>query len=217
MFRTIFPSPKSRRSLRSFRKLGVDGFSLVEVALAIGIVGFALLAVVGLLPTGLNSVQNAQEESFEMQSLSAISTSIQAATKATQGSEVVYTALQPFNGSGDIPAITWRVHIPGTAADALKPAQVDPVKCQFYLDQSGVPTKDAAQSRALAFVSISPPASPFVPGTAYICVAWTGTTTKGDWKSIPVSSSNTDQAVKDLVTLKQQKGYVEKTIYLNAQ
>ena len=34
-------------------------FSLVEVALALGIAGFCLLAIVGLLPVGLNSNQNA--------------------------------------------------------------------------------------------------------------------------------------------------------------
>lgn len=38
------------------------GFSLVEVTLAIGIVSFALLAVMGLLPVGLKSVKNAAEQ-----------------------------------------------------------------------------------------------------------------------------------------------------------
>lgn len=38
------------------------GFSLVEVTLAIGIISFALLAVVALLPVGLKSVKNSSEQ-----------------------------------------------------------------------------------------------------------------------------------------------------------
>lgn len=34
-----------------------DGFSLVEIVLAIGITSFALIATLGLLPVGLNSLQ----------------------------------------------------------------------------------------------------------------------------------------------------------------
>ena len=36
-----------------------SGFSLVEVTLAIGIVAFALLAIIGLIPVGLNSSRDA--------------------------------------------------------------------------------------------------------------------------------------------------------------
>src|SRR5450631_839993 len=35
-------------------------FSLVEVVIAIGIVGFAVLAIIGTLPIGLKSAQNAE-------------------------------------------------------------------------------------------------------------------------------------------------------------
>ena len=41
------------------RSSRTSGFSLVEVTLAIGIVGFALLAIVGLIPVGLNSGREA--------------------------------------------------------------------------------------------------------------------------------------------------------------
>ncbi len=37
-------------------------FSLVEVALSLGIAGFCLVAVIGLLPVGVNSEQNASEQ-----------------------------------------------------------------------------------------------------------------------------------------------------------
>jgi uncharacterized protein (TIGR02598 family) len=42
-----------------FHQQGTQGFSLVEVVLAIGVAAFSLLPVVGSLPVGLESVQEA--------------------------------------------------------------------------------------------------------------------------------------------------------------
>lgn len=42
-----------------------SGFSLAEVLLAIAITGFALLALIGVLPEGLRSLQNAQRQEAE--------------------------------------------------------------------------------------------------------------------------------------------------------
>lgn len=55
------------------------GFSLVEVTLAIGIVSFALLAVVGLLPTGLRSVKHATEEAAAVNVLQSLETALRTA------------------------------------------------------------------------------------------------------------------------------------------
>src|SRR4051812_25122874 len=41
------------------------GFSLVEVALAIGIVAFAFVALLGLIPTGLNTFRQAIDKKNE--------------------------------------------------------------------------------------------------------------------------------------------------------
>lgn len=38
------------------------GFSLIEVALALGIVAFALVAIIGLIPIGLNSNQSSSDQ-----------------------------------------------------------------------------------------------------------------------------------------------------------
>lgn len=38
------------------------GFSLVEVVIAIGIVSFAILAVLGLIPVGLKTIKNSNEQ-----------------------------------------------------------------------------------------------------------------------------------------------------------
>jgi len=55
-------------------------FSLVEVVLALGIVSFALLAVVGLLPAGLKSVKNANENAGAANVLQAIAATVRSAT-----------------------------------------------------------------------------------------------------------------------------------------
>ena len=43
-------------------KHGRKGFSLVEVVLALGVVSFAIIAILGILPVGLNTGHSAQDE-----------------------------------------------------------------------------------------------------------------------------------------------------------
>jgi type II secretory pathway pseudopilin PulG len=51
-------------------------FSLVEVVLAIGIVGFALLAIVGVMPLGLKSVKEGSDEMAALAILGALETDL---------------------------------------------------------------------------------------------------------------------------------------------
>lgn len=53
---------RSLRRLR-LRRVRAAGFSLVEVALAVGIAGFALVSLLGLLPIGLNTFRTAMDTS----------------------------------------------------------------------------------------------------------------------------------------------------------
>ena len=55
-------------------------FSLVEVTLALGIVSFALVAVLGLLPVGLKSVKNANEQAGAANVLNAIAGTLRTAS-----------------------------------------------------------------------------------------------------------------------------------------
>lgn len=54
-------------------------FSLVEVTLALGVIAFALVALIGLLPTGLKSQQQAQEEAEAVSALNMVSTAVRGA------------------------------------------------------------------------------------------------------------------------------------------
>lgn len=62
--------PKLQRIVRSNCRCG---FSLIEVALALGIISFALLAVVGLLPAGLEAQRQSANQARSVQVLSEIS------------------------------------------------------------------------------------------------------------------------------------------------
>lgn len=49
-----------------------QGFSLIEVVLALGIFAFAVVLIFGLVPVGLNLNRESQEESFAINAMSAI-------------------------------------------------------------------------------------------------------------------------------------------------
>jgi uncharacterized protein (TIGR02598 family) len=63
----IIPQEKSIASER-YRK----GFSLVEVTLSLGLVSFALVAMLGLLPTGLTTLRASMNQTVEAQILQSI-------------------------------------------------------------------------------------------------------------------------------------------------
>jgi len=58
-------------SARSDRVCG--GFSLVEITLSLGLVSFALVATLGLLPTGLSTLRSSMNQTVEAQILQSIS------------------------------------------------------------------------------------------------------------------------------------------------
>lgn len=65
------------REARTVPMLGANtfqrAFSLVEVVLAIGVIGFGVLIVLGLMPVGLNTMRQAMDNSTEMQIVKQIS------------------------------------------------------------------------------------------------------------------------------------------------
>ncbi len=68
MDKNLLPRSRANRSA---------GFSLVEVALAIGIIGFAFLALFALMPTGLNTFRTAIDTANETWILQGISSMVQ--------------------------------------------------------------------------------------------------------------------------------------------
>ena len=65
--------------MRQIPRIASPGFSLVEVTLALGIVTFGLIAVMGLLPTGLNLARQSADEAAAVNILTDISSRLESA------------------------------------------------------------------------------------------------------------------------------------------
>ncbi len=124
-------------------------FSLVEVVLALGLVSFSMLAVVGLLPVGLRSVKNAGEESAAANALQLLGAAIRHA-HSVDG--VAYAA------SGTFTNLTWNV------------GGVDRVFTDIALQLSG--QQGNADNRLVAQVEIVAPPNATAPGHARVSIAW---------------------------------------------
>jgi len=129
----------------------VSAFSLVEVTLAIGIVSFALIAVLGLLPVGLKSVKNANEQAGAANVLNAIAESVRSATSTNSVNFTGQFGTNPvgFSVGGSATNVNWS---------------------NLKLDGSTESTNDA--KRISAVVNIFPPANLTTNGRAVISVAW---------------------------------------------
>jgi uncharacterized protein (TIGR02598 family) len=62
------------------------GFSLVEVAIALGISAFCLLSILGVIPVGLNSNQTSIQQTVATGLMSAVATDLQATPQSTPSS-----------------------------------------------------------------------------------------------------------------------------------
>ena len=62
---------------------GTKGFSLVELALALGVVSFVMIALFGLLPTGLNTNDAAVQETGAVNVLAAVEADLRATPNST--------------------------------------------------------------------------------------------------------------------------------------
>ena len=70
--------------MRDALSLRTRGFSLVEVILAIGIVSFAFMAVVALLPVGLKTVRESSDESAAMNLLPLVASDLKTLSLQTR-------------------------------------------------------------------------------------------------------------------------------------
>ncbi len=97
-------SHPKKRSLR-------QGFSLVEVALAMGVVGFGLLSLVGMLPFGLTTFKQAMSNTVESQIVQNLSNDIVLANYTSLSSYAAPTWYYNYQGeslgsssTGTVPA-----------------------------------------------------------------------------------------------------------------
>lgn len=147
------------------RRLCSPGFSLVEVTLAIGIIAFALLAIVGLLPAGLKSVKNSNEQAGAAVVLRTIADAVHSATYNSTSSQTI--AQLPFGkGNTTLSATTYNWEA---------------------LTLEGTENPSFKQLAAVLTIKTLPNFTNFTPGNGTISVAWsaqanpTWNSSTGNW------------------------------------
>jgi len=131
------------------------GFSLVEVVIALGIVAFAFMLLIGLVPNGLRSAKESQEETYATALLQNIAT------------DVSYSRAKGLTNSAQL-GLDLTPPAAGVARKQLPPAYFD--------SKQSITTNGAADVRyQLQFVQLQDPNpmdSDFAPSSAHLLVWW---------------------------------------------
>ncbi len=153
-------------------------FSLVEVTLALGIVSFALLAILGLLPVGLKSAQDSSEQARATDILNLAATGVQGqyylGTTAGNNNYAFANFISdndPVAVAGDN-AAPWPLHTKYFVGQS-----VNDVKYNILEDLSIRKKTDNSAPRYQLYMKVSPPADSTSPVKVYLSVAWPGTAT----------------------------------------
>ncbi|MGZ4982478.1 MAG: type IV pilus modification PilV family protein [Chthoniobacterales bacterium] len=159
---------------RSDRRDGA--FSLVEVVLALGVIGFAVLAILGVIPIGLNASHSAQDE--------------------TRAAQVATTVFSSFASQAPNNFTNVKVPLPGNNPPALdlSSSTTSPTSpaATIYANNDGVISQSA--SGAIYSVAIATNSSPlgFDPGYA------NQVTVRVSW---PASAPASNQTYRDYVRI----------------
>jgi len=141
-------------------------FTLVEVTMAIGIISFSLLALVGLLPQGLRMLKNANDRSAAAGALSRLTGAVR---NGNFDGVDRYRAATYTN-------LSWRI------------GSTNLVEYTQLLNFSGQPVAQASDNpRQVARVELVPPANPIGIGRARVSIAWPAAAvwdvSSGAWKN----------------------------------
>ena len=181
--RVRFSRPQANR--------GTAGFSMIEVTLAVGIIGFCLVAVIGLLPTGLRTQQDAQEEARAASALNMVASAAESLRFIGRpGGDATWAFPNYFSDDPDPSMSRTEVSVRQTAWNKT-----------FFISEGGViiPTSDATTiRRQTLFVRVYPPATEGRPVTIYAAVAW------------PYRPTDTNSTTREQMTGRQ--GYVDAVI-----
>lgn len=129
-------------------------FSLVEVTVALGIASFCLIAIVGLLPVGLNSVSNAREEAAAAVVMEQMASAIRNASSVGAANAGSYVALAPYTN------LVWTNGGPSLTMNFTD------------LSRGGVPGAQGVNQRLRACVQITPASSLTAASSALVSIAW---------------------------------------------
>ena len=139
-----------------------EGFSLIEVVIAIGIIVFAMIPLVGLLATGLRTESDSTEQARAMQLMSALSAGIQSARDA--GANSIFGAPFPTNFSVGTSVQNFGYTEGGVLLPESDTSTADRRGSVVLLQ----PTRSGLQKSSAAYVSVAWPASARWNGTKWI-------------------------------------------------
>ena len=134
---------------------------MIELALSIGVFGFCLLAVVGLLPTGLNTQRLSQEQS-----------------RAGSALDMVYSAAQSLRYTGRASGnATWSfpTYFSDSGTAAVVWVSQGAWNYTFYVSDGGliIPSSDTTTTRRQTlYIKVTPPQIEGQPVKIYAAVAW---------------------------------------------
>ena len=83
--------------MKRFSPTGSQAFSLVEVTLALGIISFGLIAIMGLVPKGLGIVKESADEAAALNILAAVSSDLQCVGSNTTNSTIYQIPVNSVN------------------------------------------------------------------------------------------------------------------------
>lgn len=150
---------------------------MIEVVLAIGVLGFCLLALIGLLPTGLGSQRAAQEQARASSAIDMVASAVESLRYTTRSAGNVTWAFPSYFSDNSGPFLVWTTQPPWSYT--------------FFVSDGGliIPAADTTTAkRQSLYVKVYPPASDGKPVQIYVAVAWpykgsdTNATTPADMK-----------------------------------
>ena len=143
-----------------YREAGA-AFSLIEIVLAVGIIAICLLAILGLLPTGLRTHRDAREEAQATSALAMVATATESLT---------FTSRSTGNPTWEFPAYF------STDATKLNVWVTQSAwERAFFIDEGGliIPASDNTTTRRQTlYVKVYPPQIEGQPVRIYAAVAW---------------------------------------------
>jgi uncharacterized protein (TIGR02598 family) len=86
-------------------KKSKEAFSLVEVTMAIGVMSFCLVAMLGMLPVGLSQERKANDQLLALQALTAVATEFKAAPLGTTKTKLYEIKIPAVGQAAEVSAL----------------------------------------------------------------------------------------------------------------
>ena len=121
------------------RKRSTSAFSLVELTVALGVIGFCLLTIIGLLAVGINSTHSSTVQTSATNILTAVTSDLEAVPNITPSytpASAKGSVAQPSRSSG---SPVYGLYLPAGGAGATS-------TYKFYVGDNGLTNSSAAAS-----------------------------------------------------------------------